>query len=302
MTITLTGTNDYARQQAQRQLVQDFVAEHGDLGLEIYDGDELDPKRLPSILQALPFLASKRLVVLRQPSAQKAVQEDLEQLLDTPSDRTELVIVEPKPDKRTSYYKALQKQTDFREFKELNEHQLANWLTDQAKAGQGSLSLADANFLVQRVGLNQQLLANELQKLLNYRPQITRQTIIELTTPTPQSTTFDLLDAAMAGQQAKLLQLYQEQRQQKVEPLAILGLVAWQLYALALVKTAGTRQPKLNPYVLRKTQAIARRCTLTEVKNWLHAARQLDVRLKTQSIDADEALLNFLCSLSPTTS
>lgn len=305
MTITLTGSNDFALRTALRELRDEFVAAHTSMGLEQYDGAELDPQQLPSIVQALPFLASRRMVIITQPSAQKAVQEGLEKLLADVPETTELIIVEPRPDKRTSYYKTLQKQTDLREYKELQEFELGKWLVEQAKASGGSLSTADANYLVQRVGVNQLLLSNELQKLLSYNSSITRQSIDELTEKNPQSTTFDLLDAALAGNQQKMLQIYHEQRQQKVEPLAIMALLAWQLHIVALVKTAGERSPqaiaseaKVSPYVVKKSLAAAQRCTLQQLKQWIADAARLDVRLKSQPIDADDALQQYLLSLS----
>lgn len=302
MIITLTGANDFMLSEALKQLRHDFIQEHTDMGLETLDGAEVDAKQLPSTLQALPFLASKKMLIFRQPSAQKAVQEALEQQLAEIPETTDLVIVEPKPDKRTSYYKALQKQTDLREFKELDDRSLASWLVDQAKAQKGALSQSDALYLVHRVGTNQLLLSNEVQKLLNYQPAITRDTIDELTEKTPQSSVFDLLDAALSGQQSKTVALYHEQRQQKVEPLAIMGMLAWQLHILALVKTGEGRniakEAKLNPYVLSKTQSVARHCSLPQIKNWVHEAAQLDVRLKRQPIDADEAVINYLLRLA----
>jgi len=305
MITTLTGTNDFLLTTELRRIKKDFIAEHTDFGFESYDGQELDPKQLPSILQALPFLSARRMVILRQPSAQKVVQDDVEKLLNTVSDSTDVVIVEPKVDKRTSYYKMLKKDTDFREYNPLDERALADWLVAQSKAGQGALSSADALYLVRRVGANQLLLSNELQKLLAYQPNITRQTIDEMTEPTPQSSVFDLLDAALNGNKQKTVALYLEQRQQKVEPMAIMGMLAWQLHILALVKTAGERSPtaiaseaKVNPYVVSKTQSIARHCSLAQVKTWVQDAARLDVRLKSDPIDADEAVLNYFLRLS----
>jgi DNA polymerase-3 subunit delta len=291
-------------QRELRQLIDAFVAEYTDMGLEKFDGEELDPKRLPSILQSLPFLASKRMVVLREPSAQKVVAEQLEKLLDDVPESTELLIVEPALDKRTSYYKALQKKTTLKSFDPQDERALANWLVGEAKAKGAMLKLADANFLVARVGANQSLLANELQKLISYNPAITRNTIIEMTDPLPQSSVFDLLDAALAGNTQRALALYHEQRQQKVEPLAMMGMIAWQLHILAVVKAAGSRSPaeiasaaKLSPYVVRKSAAAANRLTGPRLKDLIARAFDLDVRLKSQPIDPDDALQEFLLSI-----
>ncbi|MEO8784915.1 MAG: DNA polymerase III subunit delta, partial [Candidatus Saccharimonadales bacterium] len=218
---------------------------------------------------------------------------------------TDLIIVEPSLDKRTSYYKQLQKLTDFRLLDQLAPNQLASWLVEQAKLQQASLGSSDARYLVERIGNDQMRLSSELRKLIDYLPKISRQTIDLMTDPTPQSSTFDLLAAALAGDATKTLQLYSQQRQQKVEPLAILALLGWQLHILAIIKTAGDRsaaqiasQAKLNPYVVSKSQSVARQISLATLKSWVEQAAKLDIKLKRQTIDADEALQQYLLSLN----
>lgn len=305
MVITLTGANDYTLKAALQQLVAAYVDNYTDMGLERYDGDSLDANQLTSALQALPFLVDKRMVVLRSPSAQKHIQEVLEKLLPLVSEDTDLIIVEPKLDKRTSYYKALQKLTDFREFNQPNEAQLAGWLVAEANQHQATISRPDASYLVSRVGPNQMLLANELQKLAYYRSNINRASIDLLTEPTPLSSTFDLLDAALKGHVQQTMQLYHEQRQKKVDPIEIMALLAWQLHVLALIKTAGQLSPsqiasqaKVSPYVVNKSQAIAKNFSLASLKATIKRASTLDINLKSKAIDADEALLQFLLTIS----
>jgi DNA polymerase-3 subunit delta len=304
MTIVLTGENRFMLQAELRRIVDAFVKEHTDMALEQLDGEEAEFDRMREALQSLPFLSSKKLVVLRNPSANKQFTEAAESLLSDLSKSTDVIIVETKLDKRLGYYKYLKKQTDMKEFGELDMPALAKWLVGTAKEQGGTLSNSDANYLVNRVGANQLALSNELQKLLSYHKQITRETIDLLTERTPQSTTFDLLDAALHGDKKRALNLYDEQRAMKVEPQQIMALLGWQLHALALVKTAGNRdanqiasEAKLNPFVVRKTQGLAKRMSLAETKDLVHRVRILDERLKSESIDADEALQNLIISL-----
>jgi DNA polymerase III subunit delta len=302
--IVLTGENSFMLQQELRRIVDGFVAEHTDMALEQLDGEEAEFDRLRESLQSLPFLASKKLVVLRRPSANKQFIEAAESLLTEIPDTTEVLIIEPKLDKRTAYYKFLKKHTEFKEYHELDAPQLAKWLVQSATEKDGKLSQSDAMYLVNRVGLNQQLLGNELTKLLQYNTAVTRETIDLLTERTPQSTIFELLDAALAGQSSRAIELYTEQRSMKVEPQQILALLGWQLHILALVKTAGDRDPadiaqqaKLNPFVVRKSQGIVHRMTLKQLKDLIHEVLTLDIRLKSESIDADEALQNLVLTL-----
>jgi len=304
MTITFTGSNSFLLKTDIDHLVADFVKEHGDLALERIDGEDADMDRIGEALTSLPFLASKKLVVLRNPSAQKPFTEKIEQILKDIPDTTDVLIVEPKLDKRSVYYKTLKKLTDFKEYNELDENSMAIWLVKEAEAAGGKLSRGDAQYLAQRIGLNQQLLASELHKLMHYNPEITRQSIDLLTEPTSQSTVFELLDAALAGRTKRAMELYEEQRRMKVEPQAILAMIAWQMHVLAIISAAGQKDPneiaseaRLNPYVVRKSTSVAHRLGQTRVKELVSDLLQLDISLKSRSIDADEALKNFILQL-----
>lgn len=301
---TLTGENSFLLRAELGRLIADFVTEHGDMALEKIDSQEASYDRMREALESLPFLSSKKLVVLMAPSANKEFVEKAEGLLTDLPEVTDVIIVEPKPDKRTSYYKFLKKQSELKQYDELDEFALVKWLVSAVKERGGSLSQTDAKLLVERVGANQRLVSNELDKLISYDPHINRKSIELLTEKTPQSTIFELLDAALAGNTKKALELYEEQRKLRVEPQQIIAMLGWQLHALALVKTAGDRdiattakEAKLNPYVVRKSQNLARRMTLADIKKLVHHALELDVRLKSEAIDADDALQHLLMSI-----
>jgi len=300
MITVLTGSNTFLLGQVLGRRVSDFVAEYTDMGLERLDGEEASYDRMREALESLPFLAQKKLVVLRNPSANKEFLEKSADLLGNLAEVTDVIIVETKLDKRLSYYKYLQRNSDLQQFSELDENGLARWLVDQAEEQGGSLSQGDARYLVERVGGGQQQLASELAKLLNYHPAITRETIDLLTDLAPQSTIFELLDAALSGRTKRAFELYQQQRAMKVEPQQIIALLAWQLHALAVVKAAGDRDPglvakeaKLNPYVVRKSQGLANRMNMAQIKKLVQDTLTLDIRLKSEPIDADEALQNL---------
>jgi DNA polymerase-3 subunit delta len=305
MMVTLTGSNDFLRQQELKSLVAGFLQEHDEMAIERFDGDEADAARMREALNSLPFLTTRKLVILREPGRQKTFAENIGDILKDVADTTDLIVVEPKLDKRLAYYKTLKKDTDFREFGELDANGLAAWATGYAKEHGGSLKASDAKLIVDRLGANQQLLKSELDKLLAYNDDITRESIDALVDPLPQSTVFELLDAAFQGKTDRALQLYHEQRTLKVEPQAIIALLAWQLHVLAVIKAAGTRSPdeiareaKLNPFVVRKSQGLARALSLEQLRAKIDSLLTLDIKLKKVSIDADEALQLYLMQLA----
>ncbi len=304
MVITLTGSNDFARKNELQKIKEHFVKDQGDFGIEQFEADQIEAGRLLESVASLPFLASRRLIILHDISSNKGLVEAIEQLLDAVADSTDLIIVERKLDKRLNLYKTLKKRTDFRDFQEVDEQGLAGWLADEAVQRGGELTFRDALYMVQRLGTNQMALSNELEKLLTYQPKVVKETIDLLTEPLPQSSVFELLDAAFSGNHQKTLALYKDQRKQQVEPQAIMGMLAWQLHILAVVKfneKAGAetiaREAKLSPYVVRKTLGLCQRLSQKDVKNLVSKALELDVRLKTEAIDADDAMQHFLLTI-----
>lgn len=304
MVVTLTGEDLFGLRAALRELVSAFEASYGDMATERLDGGDAPYERVQVALTGLPFLSDRKLVVLREGGANKQFAEHAESLLMAIPDTTDIILVEPKLDKRSAYYKLLKKATDFREFAKLDEQELAQWLVSAAKGRDGNLAAADARFLVERIGADQQLLAGELDKLLLYEPHITRQTIELLTEPSPQSSIFELLEAAFTGHTKRALELYQEQRAQKVDTGRIIAMLTWQLWAVALVQTAGdkqldaiVREAKLNPYTIRKSAAIARQLSPKRLRLLVRELAGLDARAKRERIDLDEALQHFLLTL-----
>ncbi len=305
MITTLTGENDVLRQEALHALTTDFVARHGDMGLERLDGEEVSFERMLESVQSLPFLASCKLVVLRAPGANKTFAEKFETFVASVAETNDVLLVEPKLDKRLSYYKQLKKLTDFREFARLDANGLARYLADYTVGQGGALSAADARLLIDRVGENQLLLKSEIDKLLAYNPKITRASIETLTERTPQNTIFDLLSAAFAGNARQALELYEKQRAFGDDPQKILPMIVWQLHLLALAKAAGSRsadtvakEARLSPFTVRKSVDLARRISAARIKTLVSELRVLDTRLKREPINADEVVRYYLLSLS----
>lgn len=302
---TYTGSNSFLLQHDLTTLVNNFLMKQGDLALERIDGEEASLAQIQEAITSLPFLSDTKMVILRAPGANKQFVEEIEKLLTRVTDTTEVIIIEPKLDKRSVYYKFLKKQTEFHEYGELDSNGLAAWLTRTAKGDGGVLSSNDARYLIERVGLNQQLLSNELEKLLLHDSNITRASIDLLTEQTPQSSIFQLIEAAFSGNAKKALALYQEQRALKVEAPQIIAMLAWQLHIVAIVKLAGNRsvaeiatEAKLSPYVVQKSMAIASRIDLERLKQRISDLLDIDAKSKRTSLDIDEALQFFLLQLA----
>lgn len=304
MVVTITGTNSFGIRKRINDILSEFVKKYGELAVERIDGEETQTQNIIDAVQALPFLSKRKMTMVSGLGSNKQAAEDIEQILSSVSDTTDLVFYEPAPDKRTSYYKTLKAKTQIEEFHELDILGLARWLVEEAKKTGGELNLSDASYLVERVGQNQQLLYNELQKILTYDLQISRNNIDLLTDPTPQSKIFDLLDAAFAGNKQRALELYTDQRAQAVEPQAIMAMLTWQLRLLTLVKLAGNRSSGsiakdigVNPYPIDKAARLVKNLSEDKLREMADEAFQMDWRSKTTVFDLDEAIKTYISTI-----
>jgi DNA polymerase-3 subunit delta len=304
MTITLTGNNAFALKLRLDELISNFIEKHGELAIEKIDVEEAEAQTILEAVQSLPFLATRKMVVVRNLSANKASADQVEQIISSASHALDLIFYEPSADRRTVFYKTLKSKTQLEEYNELDSHGLTKWLEEEAKERGGEISVSDGSYLVERVGANQSLLSNELDKLIIYNPKISRRSIDELTEPTPQSKIFELLDAAFGNDKQKALRLYEEQRAQKIEPQVIVGMLAWQLELMILAKLGEgkstaqiAKDSGTNPYPVTKAARLVNKLSEDRLKEIVHEAFRLDWRAKTSGIDLDEALRTYIATL-----
>lgn len=299
MITAIIGDNFYSRRQQIAQIKNSFTQGNTDFSVEQFDASEVEYQKILDSVQNISLFSEDKLVIIYNFDASKDLMEKIETFFAAVPSGLGLVLVAEKVDKRTAAYAAIKKTAKIIECTQPSS--LQNWIIDEVKRRNGSISPANAQFLIDRLGPNQTLLAQEIEKLLLFESTISKESIELLTVAIPQSSMFQLLDAAFTGKKEKVMSIYKEQREMKVEPLAIVGMITWQLFTLALVKSAEqkgitniAKEANLNPYVVSKTQQLAKGRTLTMIRNMMKNLLALEVRLKTQPIDSDDALQLFL--------
>ena len=213
------------------------------------------------------------------------------------ADTTDLAIIETSLDSRGKFLSELKKCAEVREFTHLQGDELVSWVVEQATKLGGKIERRIAMALIDRVGVNHQLIASELTKLVLLDTQITLETIKQLTVRSPQSSVFAMLDAAFAGNQSRALQLYGEQRALGMEPKAILGMIVWQLHILNVIKAAGSMsadqiasEAKISPFVVRKNMGFAKNISHKKLLEILNLSIETDRLFKRTSANEDDAL------------
>jgi DNA polymerase-3 subunit delta len=302
--VTLSGENSFAIKNALKEQVNSMVKNQSELAVEQIDCTEVELDRLGSAFNNLNLLSSEKLLILRQPSQNPAIAAALPDLIDNKPDTTQVLIVEPNIDKRSSLYKYLKYSTDFKQMNDLDKSGLVDWLIDFSVSHQAKLSRLDAEYLVSRVGQNQERLANEIKKLAAFSPVIDRSTINQLTEASLSSSIFELIEAAFSGNKSQALKLYEEQRLMHVEPNQIIAMIAWQLHIFLLIKVAPAKRPDdlareaaIKPYVINKSWATAKRLAYPKLYGMVDQLLQIDILSKTKSINLDDHLCHFILSI-----
>lgn len=286
MITLLMGENSYEIYQRLRQLEAEFQDT-----VEKIDGAELELHNLSDLISGTSLFHQKRMIVIRDLSSNKTIWEKLPDWLDRTSDDIHLVIVEPKPDKRTKTYKALQKSSSVLEYKpwsERDDAQVAKWIMSEAEARTLALTPALARLLVARVGVDQWQLTQALDKLLA-AGEVTEDVITNVIDARPSENVFDLFETALKGDTGRLRELLAVLSATE-DPYMLFGLLsgqAFQLMALALARDEQdvAKDFGVHPYALSRMRPYARQRGSAGAREVLLAFNQADEAMKTSYVD-----------------
>lgn len=291
MTTTLLGKNSYMLLEKKQQLIDAFCAEVGSLGVEKYDS-ESGLQTIYDALSNLPFLVTKKLVVIDEPSQNKELSDKLPDWLNH-NEQINVLIIEPNIDKRTTWYKYLIQNSDVLQCDILDEQSTRAWVKNYVISHEATIDEQAISNLINYVGLNQQQLANEITKLISYDPSISEASIKLLVEPMPQDTVFSLLEALISGDKDRTIKLYEALRLSGVDANEILAMIGWQIHTVLLVKSSlGNNQGDsgLHPYVVQKNTKLAMKLSSEELKKLVSLIANAELSIKKQGLSADSVV------------
>lgn len=298
MIYLLTGDNTFELERRLKDLTASF-----DGDVERVDGEELSVDALPDLLSGVTLFSSSRLVVIKDAGKNKALWIALGDWFEK-GVSNDLVLVETRPDKRTKPYKWLEKNADVTVCKELQPFEAVRWVQAEAKARGLAMPGTLAEFFVDYVGTDQWRLDGELAKVALSGKELSEDAIRNIVEPTPQATSFELLDAAFRGQTSEMERLFETVSRDE-DPYMFFGLLAGQVYALALIQTGkGARVDDIakstgvHPFVLRKVTGLAQNMTGASLQTVTSRLAELDSNMKSRPVEPWTQVYSFLRSLS----
>ena len=305
----LHGDNDYLINRRVKELRQAFAREHSPDAITTIDGTEVAPADLTSQLTALSLFDPYRLVVVSAVTAQAGNWTMLETNLAHIPEQTTVILTDIKA---LSKVRNLTITRTMKELRRLgatvekfdlakSSYQLRPWLEAELKRHRLSVERGVTDKLLELTAgeENQQArLELELDKLALLGGELTVRLVEQYVQPSPQTNAFAILEAGLAGDQAKVAQLLDRLIMAGEDSNRFLGLLASQALALAGVLTGA--KVKLSPYQLNQTRQLAERLGDRQLSRRLGEVVEKLAQLdgKTKQSTPDQAWLYIRSTLS----
>lgn len=282
----IAGDNSFEVERTLNAIIGEFSGV-----AEIVDGTDLDISRLPDLLMGGSLFADSRLVIIKNLSENKLLWPELGTWLGRISDDIDLVLVESKPDKRTTTFKTLKSLAQLIELPAWTEHDIAKaevWLANEAKITGVELNKKSVQLLINRVGVNQWNLSHALEKLA-LTDDVTPEVISEIIDINPSENVFNLFDTAIQGDKQKVASLLLGLEKTE-DPFRLFALLTNQAFQLSVVSSAEpTDEPAkdfgIHPYVLSKLRSSARKINKNSINKIINIFAEADDDMKTSKAE-----------------
>lgn len=306
MIYLIIGTNAYRVQHELQQLVKSLGVRP-----EKIDAASLDLNKLADTVRGLNLFQERRLIVIERLSERKDLWDKLGEWASDIAAETYLVLIEPRPDKRTKTFKILQKTAKLIEATPLTDRQrpaAEKWLLDYASEHGVKLTKTQASNMVARAiiadeksrsaEIDQLQLTHAVAALKN-AVKIDDAAIATVLPPAREFSVFDIIELAVCGKTANLRSALDElRRSDDVYKVAPLVWSQWsQLVLLAKAEAASTSDTidlGIHPFVAKKLRPLTRQLSPKDLAELTELAAERDYQMKTSSVNPWAVLEDFL--------
>ena len=306
MIYLIVGTNAYRVQYELQRLVKSLGVRP-----EKIDASSLDLNKLADTVRGLSLFQERRLIVIERLSERKDLWDKLGEWASDIAVETYLVLIEPRPDKRTKTFKILQKTAKLVEAMPLTDRQrpaAEKWLLDYASEHGVRLTKTQAsNMIARAIVADEKSRSAEIDQLqlthavaaLKNTVKIDDAAIATVLPPAREFSVFDIIELAVCGKTANLRSALDElRRSDDVYKVAPLVWSQWsQLVLLAKAEAASTSDTidlGIHPFVAKKLRPLARQLSPKDLAELTELAAERDYQMKVSSVNPWAVLEDFL--------
>lgn len=192
--------------------------------------------------------------------------------------------------KSNSFYNFLKRNAQIEEYRLLEEKELKDWTREKIKSKNAIIEEKALNKLIFFVGNDLWRMSNEIEKLANFKleGEILSKDVDLLVKANNDLNIFRTIDAIARKDKKEAVRLVREHIQKGESVFYLLSMINFQFRNLIIVKTSNPSN--MNPFVFKKSSALAEKFSLEKLKKIYRKIFRLDLSLKTGKIEPDIAL------------
>jgi DNA polymerase-3 subunit delta len=311
MIIFLYGEDSYRSGQKLTDIIEGYKKVHkSGLNLIYINAKEKDFDDFYANFKINSMFAEKKLIVLKNIFNNTKFQEALLDNIDNLEKTDDIVVIyeNEKADKRTKLFKKLEKISKCQEFNFLQPIVLRRWIVNEFEKNNSKIDNPALELLIEFVRSDLWQMANEINKLSNYRKgDIVKKNDVELLVkPNIENDIFKTIDALAERNKKKALLLLHKHLDNGDNALYLLSMFAYQFRNLIIVKDLSdkslpyqviVKKSGLHPFVAQKTYYMANQFKIDELKKIYKKIFQTDADIKTGKIEPETSIDLLLSSV-----
>ncbi|KKQ27495.1 MAG: polymerase III, delta subunit protein [Candidatus Magasanikbacteria bacterium GW2011_GWC2_37_14] len=319
MLIFLYGADSYRSQEHLKKLVEKFKKERDpqSLNVHILDCEKIEDKAILEELGNAPFLAEKKLIILKKllTTAKKGDLQTtlLEKIKNKKISDDNIVIfweedLKPKTNVAKELYSLLTKEKFSQEFIPFTGTKLTTWINTLITENNAKISQKALDYLVSNIGNDPWLLNSLIKQLASYKigEEITVEDIKLFLPEKIDDSIFNLVDAIIAKQKSTIFSMIKEQYRLGKDPLYILAMLTRQIKILLQIRDEFEKNDVLksdelakklgiHPFVIKKSLPLVKHFTKENLLKIYQDLLALDTQIKT-GLEDQSLLLDLLVS------
>jgi len=265
-----------------------------DLAFSAFYADETDAGHIVGEAQTLPFLAERRVIVVRNAERYLAMSGEkgsplmpLIHYFKSPADFTLLIFVASKIDRRKKFFTACKEAGEIVECPQLTDGELESHIRSAAEKLGKRIGRDATAELLERAGGRLSDVNNALTLVATYvgsAAAITPEDVIAATADVAEETVWTLTDAIAASDVSKALKTLHQLLDMGKHPDELLGLIHWLFEQAYQASTHSTLQVK-SKYVEKKVLPLAEKFSYAKLTKAMSLVTETQFLSRTTGTD-----------------
>lgn len=301
MIILIAGSDNYRI----NSLIVEIKSGFDDFNITSFR-DNYDLAMIRKACDNLTFFDDKKLIMITGASKikEKKTQSEFNELIACLSPSITMVFIEEEDVRKTNWlYHSVVKYGKVEEILPLKPFEVSLWVKERVKEAGGTIGNPEADMLARILGDDLWRISNEVDKLLLYDKNITKDSIKKLVEPEFLDSVFSLLDAISEKNEKKALMLLNDFLRDDGNEIYLVSMLARQIRNLMMIKELseeGKKEneiaslTKLHPFVVKNTRRQSKNFSFNQLARYHHLLLEIDLQLKSTATDPKILLFQLI--------